>query len=45
MSEDQDLQEQMQAEDDILSAIDVAKYLLILVDRECRSQDLILQTL
>lgn len=34
MIENQDLQEQIDKEDDILSAIDVAKYLLILVDRE-----------
>lgn len=34
MTENQDLQEQMDKDDDILSAIDVAKYLLILVDRE-----------
>lgn len=34
MSENRDLQEQIEKENDILSAIDVAKYLLILVDRE-----------
>ncbi|MGU9987360.1 MULTISPECIES: Panacea domain-containing protein [unclassified Rickettsia] len=34
MTENHDLQEQMDKKDDILSAIDVAKYLLILVDRE-----------
>lgn len=36
MTENHDLQEQMDKDDDILSAIDVAKYLLILVDKGIR---------